>query len=85
MDNDDLINKAFPGLENAEAWIVFVRNDFPVGFRYGPYSPQDCGRIIERMLAENVKGHIMLNCGPVIDWAMIKEFCPTVEVKGDGK
>lgn len=77
-------------LTGAEWWAVLARGAF--GFRYGPYTAEEAGKIMAQCVEEGVPLLLSANCGREFDWDVARDLArgqpanwrPMVEAPQDG-
>ena len=55
-----------------EYWIVVARGAF--AFRFGPYTGQEAGQILERGVKERIAMTLIGQCGREFDWEIAKDL-----------
>ena len=59
-------------LNGAEWFVVLARGAF--GFRYGPYTGEEVGKIMGQCVDEGIPCFVTANCGREFDWDVARDF-----------
>jgi hypothetical protein len=59
-------------LKDAEFFVILSRGR--LGFRYGPYTGEQAGKIMQQCQIEGIPVLITANCGPEFDWDVARDF-----------
>jgi hypothetical protein len=62
----------FKSLDGVEWWATLARG--AIGFRYGPYTGEEVGRIMEQCVNEGIPLIVSATCGREFDWDVAREF-----------
>jgi hypothetical protein len=77
MTIDQLKNleAAYPSVnQNMEGWAIITLGR--LGFRYGPFTPAEIGKLMTQSLEEGLAIVFTFNCGPEFDWEFARDACP---------
>ena len=61
-------------MEANEIWAVVGRGG--LCFRYGPYTADEVGPMMDRAVSEGVGMTFIIQCGKEVDWAAMAELAP---------
>lgn len=61
-----------PSLQAAEWFVILSRGS--MGFRYGPYAPEEAGAIMSQCHDEGIPCLVTGNCGREFDWDLARDF-----------
>lgn len=64
----------FACIDRAEWFAIFSGGS--MGFRFGPFTGPEVGKVITRALTEGLPLLVTANCGTPVDWEMAAQFKP---------
>jgi len=71
-DNDESGGEYLVSLNGAEWFAIIARNN--LGFRYGPYTGEEVGKIMSQCVEEGIPLMLTANCGREFDWDVARDF-----------
>jgi hypothetical protein len=77
---DDAFQKAITDAN--EIWAVVGRGG--LCFRYGPFTAEEAGPMMDKAVDEGVGMTFIIQCGKDVDWAAMRELSPASFGKNEG-
>lgn len=83
MAEETIPDDYLKSIKAAEFYITLARGS--MGFRYGPYTALEAGKIMNQCLDEEIPFVLIGACGREFDWDVARDFAKGVPVDGDGE